>query len=439
MGIKKLTVKTAVIVILTLIMSGSFSFAETGPLYLKVGLSFGSGSVSTCTVKCGDGFMIGRAVPDGVEEILRFPDTRQLTVSLQSGVITARSENGEVIYTGFDAETVIYPLGGRLSYNDTVYRGGLSFFLPSGGGMNVINYVSVEEYLYGVLNSEMGYHNPIEALKAQAVTARSYASVYRERHRNDGFDICAAVHCQLYKGYSDEHSQTNRAVDETAGRTLMYDGKIVSGYYFKNSGGHTQSAEDVWGGKVPYAVGVKDEYSPVYQWSHTLTFQELRTRLEASGNNIGQIQSVTITRRNQAGAAAAVQFRGSQGTIELRGDSLRTVFGGINIRSTMFSFGEGVSAGDDFVHVMGAGGTVERKRPGDVFVISGSGAVSRMTALGQLGGDRVESVTAGPLVFTGTGYGHGVGMPQDSAIEMARRGYLYTEILKYFYTGIDIR
>jgi len=292
--------------------------------------------------------------------------------------------------------------------------------------------------LYGVLNSEMGYHNPSEALKAQAVTARSFAVSNREKHESEGFNLCADVHCQVYKGYSDEYKDTNRAVDDTLNLTLIYGGKPVSGYYFKNSGGHTLSAEEVWGGKMPYLIGVKDDYSPDYTWNHSLSFQEARGRLEAAGHNIGTVKSVKITGRSLSGAVSSLEFQGTSGTVELKRENIRTVFGGTNVRSLAFSFGSGHAVVSDVIHVLGAYGKIEKLRPKDVYVISANG-LAKLADHDYSANESVEQVSAGPIVFHGVGYGHGVGMPQDSAIAMAKQGFSFEEILKYFYTGVEIQ
>ena len=462
---KQIIAKLVAILLIVLILPIHFSFAQSNDkTYIRVGLAFGSGAVSSCTVRSDDGLMIIRVVSGGFEEILSLPDDKQLNVTIESGNIVARESSGGIVYDEFDNDTVIAPLsfadGGVIRYNDRPYRGGVCFFPAGSGRMNVINYIELEHYIYGVLNAEMGHHNPMEALKAQAVTARSYAVANPDRHRNDGFNLCTGVHCQVYRGYSDEFAQTNRAADETAGLVLTYDGEPVSGHYFKNSGGHTQSSVDVWGGARTYLTGVKDEYSPDYPWTYQVTFQVLSSRLQEAGHNVGNVQSVAIKERNSSGAASVIEIRGTSGTAELRRDRVRTVLGSTNVRSMMFSFGGSVSApesgtvsyqpvlssgsidrsagGNDTVHIIGADGKIEQSKVDNLYVFSDGISVQLGKELAHNQG-RLDIVTSSPLIIHGTGYGHGVGMPQDSAIVMAGQGYTFEQILKYFYTEITIQ
>ena len=445
---KKIAVKRPAILLLisALFLNVNTAFALSADGYIKVGLSYGGGAVSSCTVSCGDGLAIAEAGSSGFEEIMSLPDCRQMSISFESGRVIAKDESGAVAYDDFDADTCIIPFnsaGGEvLKYNGKPFRGGICFYPQAGGRMNVINYIGLDEYLYGVLNSEMGHSNPMEALKAQAVTARSFAVSNKGKHAGEGFDLCPEAHCQIYNGYSDEYDETNRAIDETSGLTLTYGGEPVSGYYFKNSGGHTQSASSVWGAGAPYLTGVKDEYSPEYTWNYTITFQEARAKLDAAGYDTGELRSVAITGRDTSGAVSAVEFTGTRGTAELKNDKIRTVFGSGNIKSMIFSFGSGAvnepARYDDTLYIIGAGGAVEKLDRGDVYILSG-GATSKMVDLEPAPEEKAELTTEGPLVFYGTGFGHGVGMPQDSAIEMAKLGFKYDEILNYFFTGIEIQ
>jgi len=457
--------KLIVIVLVVSILPAHFSFAQSNDrAYIRVGLAFGSGAVSSCTVSSDDGLLIIRAVSGGYEEILSLPDSNQLNVTIESGRIVARDGSGGVVYDQFDNDTVVAPFhfvsGGVIRYQDRPYRGGICFVPAGSGRMSVINYVALEHYVYGVLNAEMGHSNPLEALKAQAVTARSYAAANPNRHSSDGFNLCNTVHCQLYRGYSDEFAQTNRAADETAGLVLTYGGEPVSGHYFKNSGGHTQSSEDVWGGARTYLTGVKDEYSPEYPWTYQVTFQEFGSMLQAAGHHVGNVQSVAIRERNPSGAASVIEIRGTSGTAELRRDSIRNVLGSTNVRSMMFSFGGSVNVpgmgtvsvqpvlsdgrtsrplgGNDTVHIIGADGRTEQRKADDLYVLSDGIAVllGKESSHNQ---DRLDLVTNSPLVIHGMGYGHGVGMPQDSAIVMGREGYTFEQILIKFFTGITIQ
>jgi len=462
---KQFVAKLIVILLIVAVLPVNFSFAQSNQVtYIRVGIAFGNEAVSSATLESEDGLMIIRAVSNGFEEIMRFPDVRQVNVSIESGVIVARDVSGEMIYDHFDNDTVIAPLtfadGGLIRYNGRAYRGGICFFPTSNDRMNVINFVDLEHYIAAVVHAEISQSSPMEALKAQAVAARSFAVTNLGRHGSAGFDLCAGTHCQVYRGYQDEFYRTIRATNETAGLVITYNGVPVQAFYFKNSGGHTQSSEDVWGGRLPHVVGVQDPFSPDFPWTYQVTFQTLSTRLQAAGHQVGSVQSVAIRERNASGAVSVVEISGTSGTVELRNERFRTMLGSTNVRSMMFSFGGSestVGAGttsrnillsngyisrqissEDAVHIIGANGNIEQRNIGNLYVIS-NGASVQLGREAQGNQERLEIVTSGSLIIHGMGFGHGVGMPQDSAIAKAGLGYTFEQILKFYYTGIEIR
>jgi len=116
--------------------------------------------------------------------------------------------------------------------------------------VKAVNALSMEEYLYGVVPSEMSASWPLEALKAQAIAARSEAIHKLGRHKEDGYDFCAEVHCQSYSGVERETAQTNMAVDETRGQVLCFEGKPIDAVYSSCCGGHTQ--DNIFGSEIGY-------------------------------------------------------------------------------------------------------------------------------------------------------------------------------------------
>ncbi|MDD3169327.1 MAG: SpoIID/LytB domain-containing protein, partial [Eubacteriales bacterium] len=308
-----------------------------------------------------------------------------------------------------------------------------------------------EHYVYGVLNSELHYSNPIEALKAQAVAVRSFGELNLNKHSADGFDLCATTHCQVYKGYSDEYSSTVQAADETCGEMLYSNETPVTAFYFKNSGGYTQNVEDVWAYRHPYLRAVKDEYSPVYPWSTSLSFDTIEQKMEAAGCSPGTIQSIAIKSRNSTGAVSELRIVGSSSTVTLDKEKIRNVLGATIVKSLMFRLEDSDMEGSaDSTNWKISNGSAAINPETNLYVISGSGTVTKSeskaiygsngTSTVQLGGAaESEIVTGGTACFNGYGYGHGVGMPQDSAVEMAKQGFSYDEILKYYYTDIEIK
>ena len=468
---RKIIRKMILILLLTgVVLLPSAVFGET----VRVGLKYGSSAENAYVLSSPTGFVVGTISASGFEEVLPISAYGEAKLVLESGIVNLYSADGNLLLQNF-GDSVIAPMDheeeGKIRVSGREYRGAFTVSANASGTLNLINVIDLEAYVYGVLNGEMNCGNPKEALKAQAVCARSFAETNHNRHAQYGFDVCAGTHCQVYKGYSDEHAETNQATDETAGLCLIYEGSTVSAYYFKNSGGHTQNSEDVWGGRLGYLRGVSDPYSPNYPWNASFSFDSLEKKLEAAGKSVGTLTSVEITSRNSSGAVRNVTFRGTAGNVSFSGEELRSLLGSSVIRSTMFSFagasrsternGSGGSSAEiSLIHAVGNGTSAVLTKDENAAVIGSSGNIeyksihglyaasaSRVSVLfaenesaeSSAGNQGAESVTEGPVVFEGNGYGHGIGMPQDSAIEMAKQGFTFREILEYYYTDIEIR
>jgi stage II sporulation protein D len=434
--------------------------ADGETVRLRIGLAYGAGAPASCEIASANGFVLAVPESNGFREGMPLPAYAKLTVSAEGGRTTLHAD-GVLVSDDIGALTCILPRdyasGAPIFYEGVPYRGGLSFRPNANNTFNVINLLTVEEYLYGVVNGEMGHKNPAEALKAQAVAARSYATFKRNTHADDGFDMCATAHCQVYKGYADEYAEIAAAVDATAGLMLYHGGDLISGNYFKNSGGHTQNSEDVWSGAEPYLRGVLDEYSPSYSWGWQLSFRELRALLAAAGDDPGEVVSVAVGARNADGSVRAVTVRGTQGTVTLEKNRIRSVLGASNVKSLRFAFGGAAPALPQApaIRILGANGAGELANgafvrsadaigalyPADAVIRSAAERVRASESLAQAPVVRAEDapVTGGSLTFMGSGYGHGVGMPQDSAIEMAKLGFDFRRILTKYFTNTEIR
>jgi len=195
-----------------------------------------------------------------------------------------------------------------------------------------------ETYLKGV--AEVPGSWPQEAVKAQAVAARSYAVRAMGKHASSNYDICDEVHCQYYQGY-DKEKDTGwvQAVEATRGKVLTYQGQVAQCFYSSSCGGHTDNNEDVWGGSpVPYLRGVPDPYcmdavNPYAHWTVTFTRQELESRLNAgSSTYVGTLYSVDLSNRTPSGRVRWAVFNGSAGKVTVSGEQLRSL---LNLRSAM--------------------------------------------------------------------------------------------------------
>jgi stage II sporulation protein D len=266
---------------------------------------------------------------------------------------------------------------GYIFINDAWYRGRV-LVVPSGGKVTAVNWVDLEEYLYSVLGAEMPASWPQEALKAQAVAARSYALHRRDRSLTDSYDVGTTTAYQVYKGLASEAPSTIAAVDATRGQVLTHGGRVIEAVFHSSSGGHTENVEDIWQQPLPYLRSVPDfdQDAPVFRWSETFTASQFQQRV----TGIGRLQAVATERVTPRGRVSSIRLQGSQGTRTLTGTQLRQALG---LRSTLFSI--------------------------------------------SIQGDTIR--------IDGRGFGHGIGMSQWGARGLALQGYNYSQILSHYYQG----
>ena len=211
------------------------------------------------------------------------------------------------------------------------YRGSIQVDVTA-GKLRAINMVGLEQYLYGVVPSEMPFTWLPEALKAQAVVARSYALATR---RTGAFDLYSDTRSQVYLGIEHEKPSTNNAVNATAGQVVLYEGQVAKTYFFSTSGGRTMSAEDAWGEPVPYLVSVPDPYdsiSPHHDWGPLVfTGAKLAKVLKMKGRVVDLQPEL-----NSSGRIKVLNVIGTKGTLAMQGADLRRR---LKLQSTWFSVG----------------------------------------------------------------------------------------------------
>lgn len=305
-----------------------------------------------------------------------------------------------------------------LKFSNKAYRGGFGARLYSqtsgSTGLILVNYVGLEDYLKGVITREMGVGWPLEALKSQAVASRTYAVSSLRKHEKQGFDLCNTTDCQVYSGISAESIVSNQAIEETRGLIMTYANKPINAVFHANSGGQTESAQNIWGGKVPipYLVGVKDPYSetmPYSKWEKSYTVSQLTQLLAKSNYDLGNVSGISITSKSENGRALSVNVIGSNGkTIEFKRESFRSLLGSTTFRSIWYD--------------------VAFEANGSNEIVSRSGDNSNVTLY----------TNDDKIIFRGRGYGHGVGMSQWGAKNMAEQKMGYQDILNHYYTQIKI-
>ncbi len=369
------------------------------------------------------------------------------TYDIAKNAVKVDFEGGSfVINTG--GVTLSSPTG-VVDLGEMSYRGSIEI-TAEGGSLNAVNIISMDEYLYGVIPVEVYASWPEEALKAQAVAARSFASYHKGRH--SGYDLCDTTHCQFYSGYGREESSTTAAVDATSGVMAYYNGKPINAEYFDCDGGYTLSSSEVWGGDVPYLTSTPDPYElNARSWERTFTLKEIGNMAAAEGFDIGEVTNVAVTEWRGDILAEEVTLTGTNGSHVLKGQDIKTFFkqGGENLWSRAFKI-TGSSAPSNNIFVMGASGTVENLTADVMSAVNASGEPTVLDDINLVlcgkNGDVVLSENGGTLteaadsiVISGAGWGHGVGMSQCGAYGMASKGFKYDEILKYYYKGVEVK
>lgn len=408
------------------------------PTYLKVKVFSAPDAV---IVGARNGFVV---LNSSGSRIAEFPGT--LTIKLTrdgSNVVLPggmRLERVRVVPSVQEEDSLVLVMG-------RPYRGELEVWATS-DRLIVVNVVAVEDYLRGVVPVEMSPNWPEEALKAQAVVARTFAYKNRGRHAAEGFDLCATQHCQVYEGAAVEQVASDRAVAATAGLVLRYKGELIDAYYHASSGGRTEAAAAVWGTERPYLKGIEDVWDrdgPYAEWKVSFTPQEIAALLEKAGFSVGRLEDIRPVSYLSSGRVASFLIRGSGGEWTIPGEKLRQVLGTTVLKSTWVEVEklspytpEGVLA-----VVQGANGKGEKLVPLGVRIATASGI---NTVRGRSGSSfPVPSRGGSPdqIVFRGRGYGHGVGMSQWGARRMAESHTgpdpeFFRQILTYYYQGVTI-
>ncbi len=278
-----------------------------------------------------------------------------------------------------------------IKVNNRCYRGTIEVRKNNKYTLTVINILNIEDYLYGVVKEEISPQWPKEAVKSQIVAARTFALKNLGKHKDKGFDLCAAVHCQVYGGVNSEDKVSNKYVDETRGEVITYKGKLIDAAYHGICGGWTEYPRNVWKGKerIYYLQSVRCNWckdASGFSWKAKIPLAEIQSKLADNGISVGEIQNIRVFRKNRTGRAEQIKILGTKDSEIIDGNKLRFILGTNVIRSTMFEI-------------------VKKDKD---------------------------------LVFTGKGWGHGVGMCQEGARGMAKKGYNYKQIIRYYYRGVTI-
>lgn len=322
---------------------------------------------------------------------------------------------------------------GYIGMNGRKYRGGFMASRQYSNNIAILNLVSMDDYLASVVGSEMYPSWHIDALKAQAVIARTFACI-ETKYKGYGVDVSDDTSSQAYFGIDKETAKTRQAASETSGQVVLYKGKPAETYFYSSNGGRTADVYSAWGGGagLDYLVSVPDPYdtesgSADINWSVTLSADQVKLKLANSGIDIGDITGITVVERGeQDQRVRKMKFTGTLGEKTVTFQSCRTILG---LKSQYF-----------YIHRQGVSDPVVSSPKYKVIVLWGSYVlkvkVSDDSSAENGNGQTNNSQTpAGDFVIDGHGYGHGVGLSQYGASVMAQKGLGYRKIIEFYYPG----
>ncbi|WP_138159090.1 SpoIID/LytB domain-containing protein [Peptoniphilus catoniae] len=362
----------ALLFILTLLPTRAFAL-EGNYIKVKIGKNYSEKEEVTITSKSNI-----YVVDENFNKILDL-NSSKVKVSLENDKLILK--NKTIFSKDFDNKANLMLLSDDFLKIKNEYRGAIGFIVKD-KKLSIINYLELEDYLKGVVPKEISASSPKDALKSQAVVARSFALSNINKYSKLGYNLDDTTACQVYGGKSAEEKSSNEAVLETKGIVVKHEGKVANTVYGSSSGGITADISEVWGGEsCPYMVSKEDPYSVLDKWEYKINVEKLKDILSKNNIQIGSILDFKISEYDSSGRAKKILLIGSDGNKEITGAKLRSILGNTKFKSTLFNI---TNNGSDFV-------------------------------------------------INGKGYGHGVGLSQVGAVEMAKSGFNYKEILNFYF------
>ncbi len=370
---------------------------------IRVGLREGQASV---VIRSGAAYVLTDAATG--HEIQKFSANKAATVTVKSGNLVVDDKpvsTKKLRFSVADSRTA-----GQISVAGEFYRGNILLVLAEDKTITVVNEVKLDDYIGGVISEEMSPEWPFEALKAQAVAARTFAVYSLGLHDEDGYDVCATTHCQVYGGIESESPEGLRAVSATRGEIMTYQGKAIYAAFHASSGGATAGSEEAGGTALPYLKSVRDaqdESTPNRHWQVSMSVKQLSSELAHAGFSVGTLKAIELSTlhigqgasdRYPSGRVRHIRFVGSKQAISVPGPKLRWI---ADLPSTL------------------------------VDVRYGTGKKTTPNTKGKI---EISDQNA-TIIFDGYGRGHGIGLSQWGAYAMAAKSK-YREILSHYYQGV---
>jgi len=333
--------------------------------------------------------------------------------------------------------------GNTIFFDGVEYHGDSAFYIIDEYKLLSINTVPVEDYLKGVVPSEIPASWNIEALKAQAVAARTYAVSYINNSTPYGYHVVDNQNSQVYKGINREYLSTNKAVEETKNELIYYNNNLISAFYHSTSGGKTADSGNVWNYTLPYLKSKEDSFSnisPHTEWITSYTKEELIDLLIEEFKT-EDIYDMDVTERSYDERVIETSIKTDKGEIKLLKEESRAVLGYSKLKSTWFDIAKNnqisVLTKEDKYKI----NIAEKKKISFKENQVKEDIIAYNKTEEILNTENKLKIKTSPDIFTleGRGWGHGIGMSQYGAKQMAEEGFTYKEILEYYYTGVTVK
>lgn len=434
-----------------------YSYSD-GPL-IRVGIYYGASAVSSIAFTSASGFEIG--VTDSTHTLftaLVSTDLTALVAQISEGAseISVLTPEWEQIYAHSDASNPLCirakGVNAPITAAGNTYNGYIELAY-SGGKIRMVSVAYLEDYVRGVVAAEVYSSWPAEALKSQAVVARTYTLHTAGKHSADGFDICSTQHCQAYKGVGAATESINSAVESTKGLIVTYGGKPALTTYHSSSGDTTESATSAWGGapeQYPYLSVVNVGFNECEnytngKWSYTVGASELydyiNSKEDYAGILKGPVESIKCERLGDSEYVNTLTVSDAYGNeIVVKKSATVRNFLTQYCKSACFTISTQcpVYAGENENYILDSQNMYVISADGGKSLSAPSSAATGIEALTSSGLKSV--VPTGERIFTisGEGYGHGVGLSQYGSMTLAERGHDFRYILGLYYPGTEI-
>lgn len=378
-------------------------------------------------------------------------------IQLMSSYIIISNKNEKILFEVNSNEIIILPISENNEKSTWIkgysYSGDFICTQDNNGKFTVINYIEMQNYLKGVVPYEMNPLWHIEALKAQAICARSYAYNNRNKHKKYGFDLCNSIDCQVYNGYK-SFEKSDKAVEETNDMFIMYNGIVATGFFHSSNGGATEDSENVWNIYVPYLRGVIDtneniEKTKNYKWQIKISKQIICNILNSKGYLIKNLIDIYIDKYTKLdNVFRLIIIYDDNKKMIFEREKVRTILNSIkyniSINSMRYKLEKTISNNDlklpyyinetkvlrinDEIHVIGKNSQIKK-----ITDIIGKNIICKNNQIINIKNTNDEFYT-----IIGSGWGHNVGMSQYGAKSLAENGTKYNEIIKFYFNNTYI-